>query len=140
MRYRRLRYRYTLIAPAGQGLPFGEVRLADPPRVRFAQTFWRPAADVCEADRTIEVTVDLAGIDQDELDVVLYENALIVAGQRRPRATDSNVVYHLAEIRQGPFRLELALPRSVDPDQADARYEDGLLQITFRKLPRARRS
>ncbi|MFN8591250.1 MAG: Hsp20/alpha crystallin family protein [Thermomicrobiales bacterium] len=132
MRYRRLSYRYTLIAQ-GQEPSFAEPR----PRVQFAQPYWRPAADICESDRTVEVTVDLAGVDQDELDVLLYENALIVSGQRRPRTTNPNVVYQLAEIRQGPFRLELPLPSSIDPNQVDARYEDGLLQITFRKSSRS---
>ena len=78
------------------------------------------------------VTVDLAGIDQDDLDVVLFEDALIVEGQRRLPA-DPGVVYHVAEIRQGPFRLELGLPGSIDQERVDARYDQGLLRITFLK-------
>jgi HSP20 family protein len=104
--------------------------------VRFAQTWWRPPADVCESERAIEVTVDLAGVDQDELDVVLYEDALIIEGQRR-LTTAPNGVYHLAEIRQGPFRLELGLPVAFDLDRVDARYDQGLLRITLPKRQRA---
>jgi HSP20 family protein len=100
--------------------------------VRFAQTFWRPPADVCESESTIVVIVDLAGINQDDLDVVLFEDALIVDGRRRLPA-DPGVVYHLAEIRQGPFHLELELPGSIDQERVDARYDQGLLRITFLK-------
>lgn len=134
MRYRRLSYRYALVMPATRGLPYADPHLGDLPRVRFAQTVWRPAADVCDTGRAIEITVELAGVDPDALDVVLYEDALVVEGQRRLRAAP-NGVYQLAEIRQGPFRLELALPRGVDQERVDARYDDGLLAITFPKLP-----
>ncbi len=134
MRYRRLSYRYALVLTANQGGQFGSQLVAERSSVHFAQTYWRPPADVCESDSTIEVTVDLAGIDQDDLDVVVFEDALIVEGRRRLPA-DPGVVYHVAEIRQGPFRLELGLPGSIDQERVDARYDQGLLRITFQKIP-----
>jgi HSP20 family protein len=134
MRYRRLSYRYALVVPAARGLPYAEPHFADLPRVRFVQTRWKPAADVCETEREIVVTVELAGIDPDALDVVLYEDAVVVEGQRRLRAAP-NGRFHRAEIRQGPFRLELPLPRGVDQERVDARYDQGLLAITFPKRP-----
>ena len=132
MRYRRLSYRYALVLTANRERTWDNPRLADAAGVRFAQTYWRPPADVCESEDGIEVTVDLAGVDQDELDVVLYEDALIVEGQRR-LATAPSGVYHLAEIRQGPFRLELGLPAACDLDRVDAQYDQGLLRITMPK-------
>lgn len=137
MRYRRLRYRYAVMVTAGQGRPFDDTRQMELAGPRFAQTYWRPAADVCESERTIEVIVDLAGVDQDELDVILYQDAVIVAGQRRLSAAGPNGVYHVAEIRQGPFRLELPLPVTIDQERVEARQDRGLLRITFPKLERA---
>jgi HSP20 family molecular chaperone IbpA len=46
-------------------------------------------------------------------------------------------VYHAAGIRQGPFRIALALPAAVDPERVEARYERGLLRITLAKRSRA---
>ena len=135
MRYRRLSYRYAVVLTTAQDRLWGESRLAGSSGVRFARTHWRPPADICESESAIEVTIDLAGVDQDELDVVLYEDALIVEGQRRLAASPTGV-YHLAEIRQGPFRLELGLPVAFDIDHVDARYEQGLLRITFPKRGR----
>jgi HSP20 family protein len=132
MRYRRVSYRYAVLVTGNQNRTFGDPIAAAQSGVRFAETFWRPPADICESTSTIVVTVDLAGIDQDDLDVVLFEDALIVEGQRR-LGTDPGVVYHLAEIRQGPFRLELGLPGSIDQERVDARYDQGLLRITFLK-------
>ena len=133
MRYRRLSYRYALVLAGTQPLPWGDSRAQDQAGVRLAQTFWRPPADVCESTRAIEVTVDLAGIDQDELDVVLFEDALVVEGKRRLTPVGAKGVYHVAEIRQGPFRLELPLPVAVDQERVDARYDQGLLHITIPK-------
>lgn len=134
MRYRRLSYRYAVVMTSDQLAPFANLRLADPPGPRFAQTFWRPPADVCESERAFEVIVDLAGVDQDEIEISLFEDALIVEGQRRLSPATVNSVYHVAEIRQGPFRLELALPAAIDQERVDARYDRGLLRITCPKL------
>jgi HSP20 family protein len=133
MRYRRLSYRYALILTGNQFQPWDDPRAIDGGRVRFAQTFWRPPADVCESARAIEVTVDLAGVDQDDLDVVLFEDAIIVEGQRRSAIGGPGVTYHIAEIPQGPFRLELTLPAAIDQERIQARYDQGLLHITLPK-------
>jgi HSP20 family protein len=134
MRYRRSSYRYAVVLTSDQISPFANLRLADPPGPRFAQTFWRPPADVCESERAFEVTVELAGVEQDEIEIALFEDAVIVEGRRRLSPTTSNGVYHVAEIRQGPFRLELALPAAIDQERVDARYDRGLLRITCPKL------
>lgn len=132
MRYRRVSYRYALLLTTNQDRLYGDPLTGVQLGVRFAETFWRPPADVCESESTIVVTVDLAGIDQDELDVVVFEDALIVEGRRRLPA-DPGVVFHVAGIRQGPFRLELVLPGTIDQERVDARYDQGLLRITFLK-------
>jgi HSP20 family molecular chaperone IbpA len=40
----------------------------------------------------------------------------------------------MAEIRQGPFRLELPLPATIDQERVEARYDQGLLRMTLYKL------
>jgi HSP20 family protein len=135
MRYRRLSYRYALTLTANHPGPLSGARPLEQLVVRLAQTFWRPPADVCESESAIDVTVELAGIDQDALDVMLFEDALVVEGVRR-MSPAAGAVFHSAEIRQGPFRLELMLPAVIDPEQVDARYDQGLLRITLPKLER----
>jgi len=133
MRYRRLSYRYAVLT-AKQPLSVIDMQPAESLGFRFAQTYWRPPADVCESREAIEVTVDLAGVDPNELDVILYEDAVVVSGQRRLSAMGRDSVFFVAEIRQGPFRLELPLPTTIDQENVDARYDQGLLRMTLRKL------
>lgn len=133
MRYRRLSYRYAMVLRTRESRAFGNPWVVGQARVTLGQPQWCPPADVYELPDSVVVTVELPGIDPDEVDVLLYEDAVVVAGNRRLPAAPANAVYHTAEIRQGPFRIELALPTAVDPDQVDARYERGLLLMTLGK-------
>ncbi len=131
MRYRRLSYRY-LIAPAGQPRPLGpfaEVERA----LGLAQLCWRPPADVYETPDEVVVTVELAGMEEDDFELLLFDDALVLEGKRRLARPEGEAQYHAAEIRQGALKLELQLPAIVDPDGVEARYERGLLQVNFRK-------
>jgi HSP20 family protein len=65
--------------------------------------------------------------------VLLFEDALIVDGERRLPPAHAAGVFHVAEIQQGQFHLEIPLPATIDPDQVDARYERGLLEMRFVK-------
>jgi len=56
----------------------------------------------------------------------------VIDGRRRLPA-EPGAVYHAAEIRQGPFRVAVALPAAVDPQRVEARYEQGLLRVRLGK-------
>ena len=71
-------------------------------------------------------------MDQEDLDVLLFPDAVVVEGQRRlPTSTSGH--YHRVEIRRGAFRLELPVPVTRDLERVDATYDRGILQITFPK-------
>jgi HSP20 family protein len=132
MRYRRLSYRYAVVMATSQPRSFGDAWHRQPAGFGMGPSFWRPPTDVVETASEVIVLVELAGIDHDQLDVLLFEDALIVEGERRLPAYAAGV-YHAAEIRQGQVRLELPLPAPIDPEQVDARYERGLLEMRLVK-------
>jgi HSP20 family protein len=117
MRYQRLSYGYALV-----------VRSAMP-----TQTAWRPAADVYETPGTIEVTVEVPGIDPEGLDVSCFENAVVVEGHRQLPTAEARGIYHTAEIRRRPFKLEIPLPARVNTNPLEFRCDLGMLSITFEK-------
>jgi HSP20 family protein len=133
MRYRRLSYRYAVVMATSRPRPLGDTWNRQPASISLGQPVWRPAADVIETASEVIVLVELAGVDHDELDVLLFEDALIVEGERRLPPAHAAGVYHTAEIRQGQLRLELPLPAPIDPEQVDARYERGLLEMRLVK-------
>jgi len=117
MRYQRLSYAYALVLTP-----------ATP-----AQTAWRPLADVYETPNGISVTVELAGIEAEEVDVLFFENAVVVEGGRQLPVVEPGAIYHTAEIRRGPFRLEIALPARVSAEPLELDYQRGLLTMRLVK-------
>ena len=99
MRYRRLSYRYAMVVGSGQTWPrFGELWQSGLVRL-LVPAGWRPDADTFETAATVEVIVDLPGVDEDDVEVQLFEDALVVEGQRRLPGCEEAVVYHAANIR-----------------------------------------
>ena len=82
MRYRRLSYRYDVVMRPGQTWPFGDLWQSDRLRL-LAEVRWRPDADTYETATTLEIVVDLAGVEEDDYEVQLFDDALVVKGHRR---------------------------------------------------------
>ena len=93
---------------------------------------WRPPTDVYETDNHLVVKVEIAGMDEDELDVSLVDRRLVVAGHRH--APEAKLLYQNMEIRYGEFRTEVHLGWAVDRDAIEASYSEGFL---FVYLPKA---
>ena len=130
MRYRRrATYRYAMVMRerVGAAPAWSRERLAMLPHGR-----WQPEVDVYETADTVEAVVDLAGVDEDDFEVHLFEDAIVVEG-RRHIATPGAAVYHVAGIRQGLFQVDIPLPAPVDGTHVEATYEHGLLRITLAK-------
>jgi HSP20 family protein len=132
LRYRRLSHRYV-VAIRQTAAWLLVPRRGEIPGFGFGRSHWRPDADVCETAGAIDVVVDLAGVEEDAIDVQLFDDALVVEGERHLPACEAGAVYLSAALLQGPFRLELPLPVAVDPSGVEARYERGLLRIKLRK-------
>jgi HSP20 family protein len=132
MPYRRVTYRSTALRIAAQSWPLGVAWEHETLRL-LVQARWRPATDVAETTRSIEVTVDLAGVDEDDFEVQLFDNGLVVEGRRRLPSCGEDAVYHAAGIPQGWFRLELPILARIEPERVEARYDRGLLHITLPK-------
>jgi HSP20 family protein len=95
-----------------------------------------PAVDVAYAadpPRAI-VTAELAGVDLDELDLEIKGRTLVLAGRRTLSSAEGDV-YQQLEIGRGDFRRVIELGRDVVPDQAKARYENGMLRIEVPLAP-----
>jgi HSP20 family protein len=131
MRSRRITWRYAEIVGEVPRAFAAETWEIARPR-GLATPFFRPAADVLETRDAYVVVVELPGVEDDEMEICVHPDALVVAGRRRCASIDG-ARWHAAEIRYGPFRFDVPLPRDVDPESVDATTDRGLLRITFRK-------
>jgi len=78
------------------------------------------------------VYVFASGIDPKALDISIQQNLLVISGQRAVSvAQEGN--YYRRERYDGEFRRVITLPEDVDPERVNAKYRDGVLQITVRR-------
>ncbi|MDY7019331.1 MAG: Hsp20/alpha crystallin family protein [Chloroflexota bacterium] len=105
-----------------------------PPTVRFSPRTWQPAIDVYETDEEVVVLIELAGGNQDEIELLVQSNILIVKGERRDIKQGIKRTYSQMEILWGPFERDIALPANVDAERVIAFYEAGFLEVILPKL------
>jgi HSP20 family protein len=101
---------------------------------------WSPALDMYETQDAIVVLLDLAGVEAEQTEVQIQPHLLTVRGVRKERhgavVANEERSYHALEIPYGRFERTVQLPPGTDTDAAQARYADGLLEITLpKKLP-----
>ncbi len=97
---------------------------------------WRPLADIQESAEMMTVKIELAGMQEEDIEVTLYADALVVSGERADDDKHgAGIYYHEAQIRYGPFRVEVFIPSPVDREAVTVRYEKGFLWVGLPKLP-----
>lgn len=95
---------------------------------------WRPPVDVYHTTESVELIVEVAGMEEDDFEVTLFDDVIVVEGERKPKAQPSaDLRYQEAGIRYGRFRADILLPAAVVAERVEARYVDGLLRITLPK-------
>ena len=140
MRYRHVTYRY---ADGSQQQLERHYRQLLQDALRQSQqatlhrsTTWRPLADILESAEMMTVKIELAGMKEEEIEVTLYEDALVISGVRHDEHTkQGRLYYHEAQIRYGPFRVEVYIPATIKRDAVTARYENGFLWVDLPKMP-----
>ena len=141
MRYRYVTYRYIDGGSQKQLEHHYRQLVQDalrqsPQSVLHRSTTWRPLADILESAEVMTIKIELAGMKEEEIEVTLYEDALVISGERRDdHASQESLHYHEAQIRYGPFRVEVFIPSPIDREAVTARYEDGMLSVDLPKLP-----
>jgi HSP20 family protein len=117
------------------------------PRLSFFErppAFWSrptgalvPKVDVSETDRTFEISAELPGLSEKDIEVSVAEGVLTLKGERKEEREEKDKNYHLVERSYGSFQRSFSLPEGVDADKIAATYEKGVLNITLPKMPEA---
>ena len=92
-----------------------------------------PKIDVSETDNEIQVTAEMPGMDQNNVQVLLEDDRLIIRGEKKEEREDKDRNYHVRERMHGAFSRSLPLPFSPDPNQVKAEFKNGVMTITIPK-------
>lgn len=95
------------------------------------------ATDVVETDDQVEVSVELAGLDEKDLDVTVAPDGLTIRGEKRVERQEEKKGFYLSERSYGSVYRSIPLPPGVDCDRAEARFGNGVLTVTLPKSAQA---
>lgn len=90
-----------------------------------------PAVDVQESDNAVEVSFELPGLTDDDVELVLENDTLTVKGEKREEKSDKTTGY--SERAYGAFERSVALPSGLLTDKAEASFKNGVLMVSIPK-------
>ena len=99
---------------------------------------WMPNVDIVETDENLMLKVELPGVPPETLSLAVLGGNLIIRGIKSRPEMDAGVRFHVAERVFGPFRRSIQLGVPVNTRQAEAVLNNGLLRISFPKVPNRR--
>ena len=99
---------------------------------------WSPEADVYETPEALRLDLELPGLDQRAIELRVDGDELVVEGERRMDREAPAEQFHRVERSYGKFSRRFRLPSTVDRDQIQAKYRNGVLAIVLPKKDSAR--
>jgi len=114
--------------------PSGRSLFATQPLFRREMTWPKmPAVDIVESEKAYEITADLPGMDEKNIEVKVTDGVLTMKGEKREEKEEKQKDYYLQERSFGSFQRSFELPESVDLDKIEASFKKGVLIV---KLPK----
>lgn len=107
------------------------------PRRAISKSF-APAVNISQTDADVIVEVPLPGIDPDKVDITIENDVLTIQGKEEKQSEVEEKNYTRREWVSQSFFRSVALPVSVQSDDADAQYNNGVLKIVVPKKPEAK--
>lgn len=98
-----------------------------------------PRVDVIDRNEEVIVRAEVPGVDKDDIDVSLSDNAVTIKGATSHEEKEEKGDYYRCETRRGSFSRTVTLPAAVDGSKAKAKFKDGVLELTLPKTGGARR-
>jgi HSP20 family protein len=111
------------------------------------EPFWRremswasvPAVDIIQKDNEYEITAELPGMDESNIELKVSSGMLTIKGEKKDEKEEKKKDYYLSERRYGSFERSFRVPEGVDEDKIDARFKKGVLTVTLPKTPAAQK-
>jgi HSP20 family protein len=94
---------------------------------------FQPPAEADEQETGLEISLELPGIDREDLEVIAAEGRLTVRGKKEREREGKGLTYLVRERAYGSFERSFVLPKSLAPENATARLRNGMLKI---RVPR----
>jgi HSP20 family protein len=92
-----------------------------------------PSIDVSETDGEIEITAELPGLEEKDVEVTLEDQVLTIRGEKKAEKEEKDKNYRITERSYGSFYRALELPRGITEKDIKASLTNGVLKVTLPK-------
>ena len=103
-------------------------------------TLLAPHMDVSETDKEIKIQAELPGVSENDVEVALNDDVLTIRAEKKQERKEDREGVHISERMFGTFQRAIRLPFQVNPEQVQAKFENGVLQVTVPKIAPQERS
>ena len=94
---------------------------------------WEPNTDICESEDQVFIRIELAGVARDDISAKLKNGKLLISGVRRENRPQKQIYFHQLEIHYGQFLKIISIPESIEHNDIEAHFQEGILEITISK-------
>ncbi len=95
---------------------------------------WTPRVNIAETEKDFQISAELPGIEEKDVEVTLHDGVLTIKGQRQSEAEQKDKNFHRIESFYGSFERSFALPDNIAEDKVDAKFKNGLLTVIVGKM------
>ena len=92
-----------------------------------------PAVDIAESEKAYELTAELPGMDEKNIEVKVANGKLIIKGEKQEEKEETKKDYYMRERNFGSFERRFEMPEGVDADKIEASFKKGVLTLTLPK-------
>lgn len=99
----------------------------------FEEGSFVPSIDVVESDGMLKAVVELPGMDEKDVEVLLTDDTLTIKGEKKEEKEEKGKDYYHSERTYGSFHRVIALPKEIDTEKVEARFKNGVLTVEMHK-------
>lgn len=101
-------------------------------------TAMAPRVDVAEDDNAYEITAEMPGVEEKDVEVSVRDDRLTLRGEKKTEKEEKKKDYHMTERSYGSFERSFRLPANVDASKISAEFAKGVLRLTLPKTAEAK--
>jgi HSP20 family protein len=99
----------------------------------FSSSRFQPRIDVVDEGPVLRVTVELPGMEREDLTVTVDDGALVVRGEKKQDVRSEEAGCYRLERAYGSFVRTIPMPENAEPDHTLAKFDNGVLTLTVPK-------
>ncbi len=103
---------------------------SDIPSMDFS---YYPHIDITDDEKNIYVEAEIPGVKKEDMKITLQDNILTITGEKKREEEEKDKKIFRSERVYGSFTRSFTLPEDINPDSVEAKFDNGILNITIAK-------